>query len=148
MPAGVSPGTVIARYEAGTGVAVRLLVVSVSLRFWNCTVIGGLHAGWNAAVAVRVYSDLPFCTGTSAAVVTLALLTAFGWLPPLLMHSASPVSTTWICASSPSPASLAETVTVDPDVVKVGVPTKWGLPAIAGAANPKTAAAAMTAGAM
>jgi len=46
------------------------------------------------------------------------------------------------------PASLAETETVDPDVVKVGVPTKCGLPAIAGAANPNTAAAAMTAGAM
>src|SRR4029450_3172543 len=50
-PAVVSPGTVIARYEAGTGVAVRLLVVSVSLRFWNCTVIGGLHAGWDAGGA-------------------------------------------------------------------------------------------------
>jgi hypothetical protein len=47
-------GTVIARYGAGTGNAVRLLVVSVSLRFWNSTVIGGLHAGWNVAVAVRV----------------------------------------------------------------------------------------------
>ena len=54
MPADVSPGKVIARYEAGTGNAVRRLVSSVSLRFWNCTVIGGLHAGWNVAVAVRV----------------------------------------------------------------------------------------------
>jgi hypothetical protein len=110
---------VSARYEAGTGVAVRLLVVSVSVTFWNSTVIGGLHAGWNTAVAVRVYSDLPFCTGSSAAAVTLVLLTAFGWLPPLLMHSASAERTTWICASLPSPASLAETVRVDPDVVKV-----------------------------
>ena len=46
--------TAIARYEAGTGVAVRLLVVSVSLRFWNCTVIGGLQDGLNVAVAVMV----------------------------------------------------------------------------------------------
>ena len=62
---------------------------------------------------------MPFCPGTSAALATLVLLAAPGLLPPPLMHSASPVRTTWICASSPSPASLAETVTVDPDVVKV-----------------------------
>ena len=54
MPADVLRGTVIACYRAGTGNATRPLVVSVSLRFWNCTVIGGLQDGLNVAVAVMV----------------------------------------------------------------------------------------------
>jgi hypothetical protein len=53
------------------------------------------------------------------------------------MHSASPVSTTWICASSPSPASLAETVTVDPDVVNVGCADEVGAAGHRGRGEPE-----------
>ena len=51
-----------------------------------------------------------------------------------MMHSAVPDSTATIWASSPRPASLAWTVTVLPETVNVGAPTKCGLPAHALAA--------------
>src|SRR5215475_616446 len=47
------------------------LVVSGGEMLVNETVIGGEHAGWNVAVAVRLKSALPFCTGKSPAAVTL-----------------------------------------------------------------------------
>src|SRR6266498_4791865 len=110
--------------------SVMPLVVSVTDTFVNSTVIGGLHDGWNTAVTDRVQSALPFWTGKSPAAETDALLTALGWLPPLLMHSAVAFRTTWICASSPSPASLPETVRVSSDRVTVVADLmKWGLPA-------------------
>ena len=80
---------------------------------------------------------MPFCTGTTLEVVNDALFTAFGWLPPPLMHDAVPESTATICASSPRPASFALTVMVLPEVVKVGVPTKCALPASAAVAEPR-----------
>ena len=57
---------------------VRPFVVSVTVTSVNTTVIGGLHDGWNVAVAVSVKSALPFCTGKSPAAETLVLFAAFG----------------------------------------------------------------------
>src|SRR5215475_1573255 len=127
--------------------AVIPLVVSVRVMLVNETVMGGEHDGWNVAVAVRLKSALPFCTGKSAAVLTLVLLTAFGWLPPPLRHSAVASSTTWTWSSSPRPASLPETLSVLPDAEALSeVWMKCGLPAQAlGIATPSTNNADMTA---
>ena len=57
---------------------VRPFVVSVTVTSVNTTVIGGLHDGWNTAVALSVKSALPFCTGKSPAALTLVLFAAFG----------------------------------------------------------------------
>ena len=92
-------------------------MVSVTVTSVNWTVIGGAHSGWNVAVTDSVQSALPFCTGKSPADETLALFTALGWLPPPLMHSAVALSSTWICGSSPRPASLPLTVSMSPDRV-------------------------------
>src|SRR6187549_1245443 len=106
------------------------LVVSVTVTSVNWTVIGGLHDGWNVAVSVRLNSALPFWTGKSPSLETSSLLTAFGWLPPPLMQSAVAVTTMCTCASSPSPASLPDTVRLSPVRVTVTVlETKCGLPA-------------------
>src|SRR5712692_7736754 len=80
---------------------------------------------------------MPFCTGSVLEAVNDALFTAFGWLLPPLMHAAVPESTALICASPPRPASFALTVMVLPEVVKVGAPTKCGLPANADVADPR-----------
>src|SRR6266540_6938544 len=46
------------------------------------------------------------------------------------MHSAVALTTMWICASSPSPASLPDTMRLSSvRVAVVALPTKWGLPA-------------------
>src|SRR5919204_1332056 len=108
--------------------ALAPLVSSTRLTSVNWTVIGGLQSGWNVAVSERVPSALPFCTGKSPAELTLSLFTAFGCLPPLLMHSAVALSTTWTCASLPSPASLKLTVRVFPSREASAV-TKCGFPA-------------------
>jgi len=109
------------------------LVVSVTVTFVYSTVIGGLHGGWKVAVSVSEKSALPFCTGKSPAVETSSLFTAFGWLPPRLMHSAVAVTTMWTWSSSPRPASLPETVRVPSVLVALTVlSTKCGLPAHAG----------------
>src|SRR5919199_2692723 len=101
------------------------------------TVMGGSHGGWKVAGASMWNSALPFCTGTSAAAAKSALLTALGWLPPPLMHSAVAVTTTWICSSSPRPASLPSTIRVLPDWLMVTLCTGCGLPAHAvGTASP------------
>src|SRR6266536_3018817 len=100
------------------------LVVSVTVTFVYSTVIGGLHGGWKVAVSV---------SEKSAAVETSSLFTAFGWLPPRLMHSAVAVTTMWTWSSSPRPASLPETVRVPSVLVALTVlSTKCGLPAHAG----------------
>jgi hypothetical protein len=110
-------------------------VVSTIEMSVNWTVIGGSQLGWNVAVNVAGLSAvpnsaLPFCTGTLRPVETDALLTAFGWFPPLLMHRAVALIVTLICASPPSPASLQPVmVRVFPDCVTVHVPTWCGLPA-------------------
>src|SRR6266568_262771 len=83
---------------------------------------------------------MPFCTGSVPEAVNDALFTAFGCLPPPLMHAAVPESTATICASPPRPASFALTVMVLPEVVTVGVPTKCGLPANAAVAEPRPTA--------
>src|SRR5262249_36254226 len=92
------------------------------------TDIGGLQSGLNVAVTERVKRAWPFCTGKSPAADTLSLLTAFGCLPPPLMHWAVALRTMWTCVSLPSPASLPDTVSVLPlrDALAV---TKCGLPA-------------------
>jgi hypothetical protein len=108
------------------------LVVSVTVTSVNCTVIGGLQFGWNVAVADSLKLALPFWTGKSPAAETLVLLAAFGWLLPGLMHSAVALSSTWICASSPSPASLPLTVKVLPSrLIANSLLMKCGLPASA-----------------
>src|SRR6266545_536111 len=115
-----------------------LFVVSVTVTSVYATVIGGLHGGWKVAVSVRLNSALPFCTGKSPSFDTSSLFTAFGWLPPPLMQSAVAVTTMWICASLPSPASLPDTVRVSSVRVALTVlSTKCGLPASAtGTARP------------
>ena len=40
------------------------------------------------------------------------------------MHAASPVSVTWICSTAPSPATFPAAVTVFPEMLIVGDPTK------------------------
>src|SRR3954452_7549934 len=90
------------------------LVVSVTVTSVNRTVIGGLHDGWNVAVAESVKSALPLWIGKSPAAENEVLFAAFGCLPPPLTHSAVAVRTMWTCASSPSPASFPETVIVLP----------------------------------
>src|SRR6266508_618973 len=108
-----------------------LFVVSVTVMFVNSTVIGGVQSGWKVAVSTFVNSTLPFCTGSSETDETLVLFTALGCFPPLLIQRASAVMTMWTCASSPSPASLQETVKVLPDSVTVQSPTACGFPASA-----------------
>jgi hypothetical protein len=92
-------------------------VVSVIRMFDQTTVIGGVQSGWKVAVALRVKLALPFCTGKSPAAVTLVLFAALGWWLPGLMQEAVAVTTTWIWASSPRPASLPETVSVFPSML-------------------------------
>src|SRR5712692_10245829 len=82
---------------------------------------------------------MPFCTGFVLEVENEVLFTAFGWLPPPLMHDAVPESSATICVSFPRPASFAWTVRVLPETVKVGVPTKCGLPAHEGSAKASVA---------
>src|SRR5689334_12577534 len=107
-----------------------LFVVSVTVMLVKATVIGGLQEGWKVAVTDSEKSALPFWTGKSPAALTLSLLTAFGWLPPPLMHRAVALRTTWIWASSPRPASLPVTVSVLPDADAWRlVSMKCGLPA-------------------
>src|SRR5262245_24081877 len=101
--------------------ALAPLVSSTSDTSVNCTVIGGLQFGWNVAVTDSVPSALPFCTGKSSADDTLVLFTALGCLPPLLMHSAVALRTTWTCASFPRPASLKVTDKVFARAARVGV---------------------------
>jgi len=123
------------RSERARDVFVMPLVSSVTVTSVKATVIGGTHSGWKEAVTDRVKSALPFCTGKSPSAETLSLFTAFGWWPPGLMHSAVAVRTTWICSSSPSPASLPDTVRVVPsDEIEKALFTKCGLPANAGGA--------------
>jgi len=66
--------------------------VSRTTTFENLTVIGGLQSGLNVAVRVSSKIAFPFCTGKSPSAETDSLLTAFGCLPPLLMHSAVAVT--------------------------------------------------------
>jgi hypothetical protein len=116
-----------------------LFVVSDSVTSVNWTVIGGLHGGWNTAVSVSEKFALPFCTGKSPAALTDSLLTALGWLPPPLIHSAVALTTTWTCASSPSPASLPDTVRLlSVRYAVIELATKCGLPAHAGAGEAAT----------
>src|SRR5262245_34303615 len=106
------------------------LVKSVTVTSVNATGIGGLHDGEDTGVSVSEKSALPFCTGNCPSAETDSLLTALGWLPPPLMHSA--VAVTWMltCASSPSPASLPETVRLlSVRVAVIELATKCGLPA-------------------
>jgi hypothetical protein len=110
-----------------------LFVVSVTVTLTNLTVIGGLQSGVKLTGSVVTEKIAwPFYTGTSAPPDTSALFTAFGCLPPLLMHCAVAVTTMLTCASSPSPASFPDTVSVpSPLLVAVTPPTKCGLPASA-----------------
>src|SRR6266536_17467 len=110
-------------------VNVSPLVVSSSVTLSHWTDIGGVQSGWKVAVTVKLKSAFPFWTGKSPTAEKLALLPAFGWFPPGLMHWASAVTTTCICASSPRPASLPLTVRVSPDSVTViALRMKCGLP--------------------
>src|SRR5262249_61414355 len=92
------------------------------------TVIGGLHCGLNVAVASIENMALPFWTGTCDSAETLDLFAAPGFFPPLLMHSAVAVTTTVICSSAPSPASLPSADRTLPLSLTLH-DTKWGLPA-------------------
>src|SRR5215208_4413671 len=112
--------------------------------FDHTTVIGGVQSGWNVAVRSSENSALPFCTGKSPEALNDSLLAACGlWLPGL-MHAASPLSVTWICSTAPSPATFPAAVTVVPEMLIVGDPTKCA-PVTPATATPAVMSAATSA---
>src|SRR5947209_647210 len=108
----------------------------------HSSVIGGEHEGWNVAVAVSEKSAFPFCTGKLPPAPTVCLFPADGLFWPGFTHATSAVRVTWICGMFPSPATFPEAVKELPEILTVGEPTKWALPASAtGTANTAVTAA-------
>src|SRR6188474_678865 len=97
--------------------------------FDHSTRIGGVQSGWNVADRLSEKFAFPFWTGNVPSAEKVSLFSALGFLLPRLTHAASPETVTSIWGTLPRPATLPETVTLLPDTLICGVPTKWALPA-------------------